>query len=209
MSITLLEVPIDAVLEDLHRFPDKDQSVIVDHLTHFASKDRMVGSIGVAISHGKIFVIRHHKYIVVVRRLGIAKISAAVESSDETTSLSEVAKSVGGDIVVETAVGLKAIDCAPSTQWYVLFFCRALSIEERENFAFMVQRFFDGFKEEAVEVFSDFTFHSNGTCVEFKGYAPRFDGRRMAEFRRILIEFSRDMVKIISFNGRVFDDGIS
>lgn len=206
MSVLALEVrPEDLTLDEALN-PDSDNRIVYEHLLYHTSKVGAIGAVGVKIENGKLQVIRNHKYLKIAKELGLTPIRAFVENRSLEESRQEVYTDFSNARIVEPSEFETERMLSPySMHWYIFFFRTCLTINDRAVFQEKMSSFFASFKAKIDPPFTDLAFPFEGRCAEFRACTPMFDRTWMPEFITVVKDFSSQHVKIVSFDGRLFE----
>ena len=200
MSILLVQIPMTVPFIDA-RFPDRDDSQILEHLIYYCSKFEPLPAIGIDVKGASATVVRGHKYLIAARTLGRAEIQAVIMSPPSSPDVK--AFLARKDVRRLDWEEIKAAEAADRTPlgWHVFFFERSLSEEEKRDLEGRVARLFASVEGGAtIRVHHD----DERKLAEFKARIPVTDHAWATEHLATFTEFSRDRVKIVSFQGRRF-----
>lgn len=197
MPITLLELPLDAVAVDEDRAPDRDDSLIVEHLLRCCATFDPLPAIGVTLDGTRALVVRGHKYLLVAHRLGRRLIRAVVMGESTNDQVDAFVRRAGGRLLDWEAIrAAEALDPTPKG-WDVFFFERPLSPAEKVAFEAAMAPLF----REALEVRHD----DAGPVAEFEARMPVTDEAWVRRHLEAVVTFHEDHVPIVSFQGRRFE----
>jgi hypothetical protein len=200
MPILLVQIPT-AVPSMNVRFPDRDDSQILEHLVYYCSKFDPLPVIEIKVEGASAIVVRRHKYLVAARTLGRAQIRAAITSPPSSPEVR--AFLARKDVRRLDWEAIKAAEDADRTPhgWHVFFFERSLSAEEKRDLEGRVARLF-----ASVEGGAAIRMHHDDErkLAEFEAHVPVTDHAWVTEHLATFTEFSRGRVRIVSFQGREF-----
>jgi hypothetical protein len=199
MPITLVSLPVGAVLVDDDRYPDRDQSLITDHLVHYLSKVHTLPAIEIAVVGGVPHVVGRHKYLIAARRLGRERIRGVVSPAAEP---GEVARFLErSDVEVLDWEQIKALDGAgpAGKSWSVFFFERTLSPSEKGAFDRTVADVFAAVDPDVRVIHDD-----AGPLAEFEAWTRPDDQAWKQRHLHAFATFDESQVRIVSFQGRRF-----
>ncbi len=195
MPILLVQLPVSVPLIDNARFPDRDDSHIVEHLTYYLGKFEPLPAVTVTIEGKSATVVRGQKYLLAAKALGRRSIRAVVASplaSNEDVK----AFLARADVTTLDLDGINVEEKTPKS-WHVFFFDRALSGEERRWFS-----------ERVCGVFSvnDIQISYDDSCAraEFEADTPVGDPVWAVRYLEALTSFNSEVVAIRSYQGRRF-----
>jgi hypothetical protein len=190
------------VLFDDRRFPDRDDSQILEHLVHYCGKFEPLPTITVKVDAASAVVVRGHKYLVAARILKRPNIRAVVASPP--SSREEVSEFLARNDVVR--LNWNEIQAAESVKqtpkgWHVFFFERSLLPEEKRDFEERVaQLFCNAEGDTSVRVYFD----DARKLAEFEAPTPVADQAWASQHLAVFESFSRERARIVSFQGRKF-----
>lgn len=197
MSIVLVEVSVDSVSIE-EGSPDDAQSLILEHLVRYCSKFTPLPAIGILLEGTTAKVVRGHKFLLASRLLNRPTIRAVVTGSpDEAVFQSFVARSKAK--VLDWAAIKAAEEREPVLRaWHVFFFARPLSFSEKTTFDTAV-----------MALFADPHIHMShddvAAVAEFEALTPFTDHEWARRHFAAVSAFSRDYVRILSYQGRAFE----
>lgn len=197
MAIMLVEVPTGAVTVDESKYPDRDTTLIFDHLVRYCSRFEPLPAIGIVLDGRTVTVVRGHKYLRVAKVLGRLTIRAVVVGAPTREELDGAITAAGGRVL-----GWEGIRDAEQNEpapmgWHVFFFARALSAVEKASFERVVSSAFPGV---AVRVDHD----DAGPAAEFEAPTPVTDESWARRHLIAFSAFSQECVPIVSYLGRRF-----
>lgn len=203
MSILLVEVPTGSVSVDLARFADKNTMVVYEHLLHYFRKFEPLPAISIQIEGDSVIVVRGHAYLAAARDLGRPTVRAVVASSP--TSPDTIAYLRRQDVRRLDLGAIRAAeDAEPAPRgWHVFFFERHLTLQEKEAFDARVARLFASVEPTAIRVHHD----DDLKLAEFEARTPGGDHAWATDHLVTFAGFSREVVRIVSFQGGQFNFG--
>jgi hypothetical protein len=201
MPILLVQIPTNVPSFDESRYPDREDSLILDHLVQYCRKFDPLPAITIKVEGASAIVVHGHKYLVVARILERRQIRAVITSPPSSPEV--LAFLAREDVVRLNWEEIRASEDAVLTlrAWHVFFFERSLSMGDRKDFESRVARLFAGVLEGAtVQVHYD----DVRRMAEFEVPTPVTDEAWAAESLATLSAFSRERVPILSYQGRRF-----
>jgi hypothetical protein len=207
MPITLVEIEPDKIVVDESRFLDDvmQSSIVYDHLRYYCSKFSPLPSISVQVEKDVAFVVRRHWYLEIAKDLRIPRIRASIENSADATVQSFLLQPSVAQIDWREA--RKAEEEAPiGYSWYVYFFERPLTVEERGIFEGQIVGFFrrlelPSWAELDDERIKNLSYPQEGLCAEFQAFVPSGDERWYGASISAITKFHKECVPLVSFQG--------
>ncbi|MBK8254386.1 MAG: hypothetical protein IPK82_17170 [Polyangiaceae bacterium] len=200
MTIQLLEVPVVTVSVDESRWPDRDETLIFEHLLRYCSKFDPLPAITIAFEDSSAVIVRGHKYLFAAKALGRGVIRAVVTGNPRKLELEKFLAHCGAKILDWDAIKQAEERQPVITGWHVFFFAQPLSSDEKAAFDAVVA---SSFVNEGVRVTHD----DAGPFAEFQAATPATDSLWMASYFNALMAFSRERAAIVSYQGRRFGVG--
>lgn len=208
MPSCFIEVPIPWIHED-ERFPDRDVRQIYPHLKHYCSKFFPLPAIEVGPFRDGFVVTHGHKYVRIARELGYPWLRAIyrTEYSDPQQVLDTLPQGVRvtpRELLEREAATLVA------REYHVYFFSSPLASPERDRFLSDIAGFFERLETSLIDMSQrrllrwDFPF--SGECAEFEALIPVGDPRWFSSYLDICRRFSREVRRIVSFQGKIFPE---
>jgi hypothetical protein len=198
VAILLVRVPVATVSID-ERFPDRDDSFVLEHLRYYCARFDPLPAITIVVEGDRTAVVRGRKYLLVARELGRSAIRAVVASSPESDDVRALL--ARDDVTILDWARIQEeerLEPMPHA-WHVFFLERALTPAEKMIFDSRVLSLFSGF-EKAVPVIHD----DSGPLAEFQARTPVTDQAWAAKHLEVFAAFSREHVRIVSYQGRKF-----
>jgi hypothetical protein len=201
----VVTIPVSVIALDTKQVAERDTSFVLAHLTRYFSKFDPLPMIGVRIDGAALLVTRNPEYVEAARALGRPRIRALVESHASPEDLERfLARS---DVErLDWKVLLAEMDAAdPSPMaWHVVYFERPLSVEEKQAFD----------REVALVGTADaMTAHVHhddaGPVAELEAVTHVHDRRWVNELGYRLNQFSRNHVRIVSYQGRKYANSLA
>jgi hypothetical protein len=202
-----LEIPTALISED-DRYPDSNSRYIYEHLKYTLSRPSPfpLPAIHVSLLDRTLVVTRGQIYLRIARELGRPWIRAICSSPLAPADLLKTLPS-GISIVpreeLEREESMKVV-----RDYHVFFFDAPLTPEAQNQFITEIAGFFERLKTpftgpEEPKVFS-LGFPFGGRCAEFEALIPVGDASWLGEYRKLCQRFSRDVQRIVSFQGAPF-----
>lgn len=197
VTILLVQLPVAAVSIDETISPDRDDSLILEHLVRYCAKFDPLPAITIAIERDAARVIRGHKYLIVARMLGRATIRAVVASPPSSVDVKQFTARRDVTVLDWEAIKAKEGEDRNPSGWHVFFFERPLSIEEKRTFERATRELF---ADPTIDVLHD----DSGPVAEFEARTPVTDTDWAARHLEVFRRYDREQVRIVSFQGRRF-----
>lgn len=184
----------------------ENQEFIYDHLRHYCSKFFPIPSITVNIQKNSIIAVTKTVYLQIALDLNLPTIRAVIEDSSNKAEIDFLEEKK--DITLLDYNKLRESEKFIDYSWHVFFFENELSSDEESTFRQMVYQHFE-FQEylsetERANTINFFVYSKSNQRIEFSGLTP-FENHLWAnQFRKKLLDFNSDVVKIISYQGRSF-----
>ncbi|WP_394847658.1 hypothetical protein LZC95_09365 [Pendulispora brunnea] len=195
MPILLVELPVDVPVLDEPKCPDPDDKFIFDHLVRYCATFDPLPAITVRVDGDVAIVSRGHKYLRAARALGRSTVRAVIASAPTNSNVRAFLVREDVRTLDWDTLRRKEEEEANPKGWHVLFFERPLSDLEREDLEERVGALF-GVGE--VQILYD----DAGPCAEFEAITPILDPEWAAKYLAALLSFSRDRVRILSYQGQ-------
>jgi hypothetical protein len=198
VPIELIELPPDLPVIDESRFPDRDSSLVPEHLEHYLSLFEPSPAIGIRAEPGGPVVTRGHKYLRAARNLGRRRIRAVIQPGSDPAATIELLRRPQ-----ITRLDWTEIDAAERTQpiadqWHVYYFERPLTEPEQRAFADIVIGFLLQAGNQVREI------SHTGDHAQFLATVPAGDESWFGPYRAATQRFSTEIVPVVSFQGRRF-----
>ena len=202
-----LEIPTTLISDD-DRYPDQDSRYIYEHLKYFLSRPSPfpLPAIGVDFIDGKLVATRGRIYLRIARALARPWVRASISS---TLAATDLLQSLPQGIRIVPRERLKDEEEMKVVQEYhVFFFARPLAPEIQQRFITEIAGFFERLKSPLIEPGTrkvlrvEFPF--DGHCAEFEALIPVGDLTWLEDYRKLCQSFSRDVQRIVSFQGARF-----
>lgn len=197
VAIVLVEVPTGAVTLDEVKYPDRDTSLVFEHLVRYCSRFEPLPAIGVALNGRTVTVVRGHKYLRAAKVLGRPSIRAVVVGASPREDLDMAIAAVGGKLLDWEGIRDAERNEPVPMGWHVFFFARPLSADEKASFERVVSSAFPGVP---VRVEHD----DAGPAAEFEAPTPVTDESWARRNLGAFSAFSEECVPIVSYLGRRF-----
>ena len=203
-----LKIPVKSVTEDAN-YVETDTRQIYEHLKYFYSLPRIfpLPAIHVQLSGENISITRGRNYLRIARDLGDEWIRGilqyeATDSVDFFAGLPD-----GVEEIPREDMELEA--SAPVVRsWHVYFFESPLAGVEQALFLNRVAGFFERLETPFIAASEKRLFRSafpfDGHCAQFEALIPVGDNSWFAAYREVSRNFSRDIRRIVSFQGARF-----
>lgn len=196
MAILLIEISVDEVVVDAES-PDRDQSQILDHLVRYCSKFAPLPAVAITIEGTVARVVRGHNYLLVSKRLNRPTIRAVVAGSPGAAIFQELVTRTNAKVLDWPAIEAEEAREPIARCWHVFYFVRPLTPSERRTFAEVVEALFVG---QSIHVAYD----GEAPIAEFEAMTPVTDHGWAARHLEVFSSFSREHVRIVSYQGRRF-----
>lgn len=197
MSILAATAPIDAITVDLVRFPDRDERLILEHLTRYCGKFEVPPSIGIALENGNAVVVRGHKYLRAFQALKRSTIRVVATSGTSSEDWKRFLTRPGvAELDWEAIRAAEDAERSPM-QWHVFYFERPLAARDRAAFEALITSAFPA--RAPLEI----SYQDDGLVVEFEVSTP-VAHEWSRDYLASLIAFDRERVPILSFQGSRF-----
>jgi hypothetical protein len=210
MKALFLEIPVSLVRED-ERYPDTNKEDIYEHLRHLFALPRSfpLPAIYVKLMDGRLIVSGHHIYLRIARELGEERIRGILQC--QGIEPNEVLKQLSSEIRVIPREELEREEAMPVVRdWHVYFFDGPLSQGDRERFLVEIAGFFERLETPLIgrseKRLFQWAFPFEGRCAEFEALIPVGDRSWCEAYRKVCIDFSRNVHRIVSFQGARFLD---
>ncbi len=208
MKSYFLEIPV-LLIHEHERYPDRDTLYIYEHLRHTLSHARIfpLPAIDVGLLDGKLVVTGGHKYFRVARDLGRPWVRAVFRSASQTQT--DVLKKLPPGVRVTPREVLEREEATQVVrEYHVYFFEHPLSLETQNRFLTDIARFFERLDSPLIGL-SDkrllqWAFPFEARCAEFEALIPIGDRSWHADYLETCRAFSRDVQRIVSFQGARF-----
>jgi len=198
----MIEVPVASVRES-PQFPDRDEHNIYEHLKYTLSRPCQfpLPAIGVSLVDGDLLVTNGHKYLRIAQELRRPRIRALI-SRDLSGQLP-----AGSQVVpreeLENEMRIPVV-----RDYHVYFFEKPLSPQAQQEFVHTFVEFFEKLPTPLLQpgekrVFS-WGFPFDARCGELEANIPVGDRSWLPKYLRISQEFSRNVARIVSFQGGRF-----
>lgn len=190
------------------RYPDRDTRRIYEHLKYALSRPNSfpLPAIDVSLIEKRLVVTRGHKYLRVANELGRPWIRAIFQSksNDSKAALDELPPGVRitPREVLENEVSMKV-----KRGYHVYFFEHPLSADAQRRFLTEIAEFFERLDTPLIDRSEkrllSWAFPFEGRCAEFEVLIPG-DDSWCSEYLKASQSFSRNVQRIVSFQGKVF-----
>lgn len=210
MKSYFLEIPLSLVHED-KRYPDRNARHVYEHLKHTLAHASFfpLPAIDVSLVDGKLVVTNGHKYLRIARDLGHPWIRGIFRS--ETKEHDGLLREIPPGIRITPREILEREEALPVVRGYhVYFFEHPLNQEGRKRFLADIAGFFERLDTPLIgplekRVFG-WAFPFEGECAEFEALFPVGDKSWYGAYLTICQEFSRNVQRIVTFQGARFPD---
>lgn len=199
----MLLIPTSSVKIDA-AYPDKDVRHIYEHLRHTLSLPSQfpIPAIKIIRSGESFVVVDGHKYLKISRDLGRDRIRAILNGVGANHMLPAGAEVVPRS-VLEREVSLPVV-----RDFHVYFFSKPLGEYEKNQFSSKVAGFFLSLGSPLLskknrKIYS-ISFPFDGVCAQFEANIPVGDRSWLEDYLRVTRVFSRDVARIVSFQGAHF-----
>ena len=209
MTAHWLEIPLPLIHVD-ERYPDREHRQIYEHLKYALSRPSSfpLPAIDVSLVEAKLVVTRGHKYLRIATELSQPWIRAIFQSksSDSKVVLDQLPPGIRitPRQVLEHEVSMKVV-----RGFHVYFFERSLSAEAQQRFLIEIADFFEKldtpFIDRSEKRLLGWAFPFEGRCAEFEALIPG-DSSWCSEYLKASQSFSRNVERIISFQGATFPE---
>ncbi len=206
MNIKIIECNPKLLHIDLERFPDRNTSIVYEHLRYYCSKfSGYLPSPEAQLIDGDLTVVSRHKYALVAQELNSPLARVVIRNASK--GLDEFLSKSGARAVNSEEV-MNFENSAVTDAWHVFFFEARLSENLQEDFSSEMRTFFTSFPVERLmgqsSYFDNLAFPFEGNCCEFVARAPVGDESWFGEFRQLCCRFNENSCRIISYQGSKF-----
>jgi hypothetical protein len=208
MKSHFLEIPLFLIHED-KQHPNRDTRHVFEHMRHMFSHPRQfpLPAIDVRLINEKLVVVRGHNYLRIARELGDGWVRAVFES--EWKDPAEALKRLPSGIrVTPNEVFERELAIQVLREFHVYFFEHPLSLEAQKRFLADIAGFFERLETPLIarseKRLFQWAFPFEGRCAEFEALVPTGDQSWMAGYLKICKAFSRNVQRIVSFQGARF-----
>jgi hypothetical protein len=208
MPIHCLKVPLEFIREDV-AFPDLDRRHIYDHLRYFCSKIFPLPALDVVFVNQQFVVTNGHIYLRVARDLGYpwARAFYQSDSSDPQSVLAGFPQGV--EIIPRESLDQELAQQVVR-DYQVFFFHGGLTVDEQRCFITNVAGFFERLDSPLLQHSKQrlfrWAFSHGDECVEFQALIPVGDPTWLAPYLQTCRKFSREVRRILSFQGARFPE---
>lgn len=207
----VLECGLDALTLDETAFPDTDRHYIYDHLRYrYAGSANSTHLPAVTISVDRMppVIVGGHKYFRIARELGMESVRAIVTGDEQGNELRAFLRRPDVRIVDNATIVQEMKDTVVSESRHVFFFERPLNSHAKTEFEVRIAGFFRTLNSPLLagheRRVSHVTYSFGGTCAEFTAVTPVGDECWYADYLRTSVEFSKEVAKIVSYQGGRF-----
>ena len=186
-----VELPVSAIEIDENRFPDPDPDQILEHLIRYCARFDPLLPISIAVDGPRATVVQGHKILLAARALARATIRAVVLPPHPGLEAF-----LARPDVLRLGRDRHATEEDDTADWHVFFFARPLTRDEKADFDARVVGLF-----AAIDRHVGIRHDDAGPAVEVEALTPS-DPEWVARHREVFAAFSRDRVRIVSFQGR-------
>jgi hypothetical protein len=203
----VLECGLDALVLDEVAFPDRDRDFVYPHLKYYLSKSQGFPAVMISVDRIPAVITDRHKYFLIARELGLQSIRAVVVRENFRTMQAFLRRS---DVrVLDNArIAQEMAETAIMDADHVFFFEDPLSARAKSEFERKIAGFFRTIESPLLSVskrkVSAVKFSFADTCAEFNAVTPVGDESWYSSFLRTSIEFSSEVAKICTYQGRRF-----
>jgi hypothetical protein len=210
MSIQLIALPPEEVQLDEGRFPDRDDSLIFEHLLHYCSLLETLPAVRVLVDWEQVVITRGHKYLRIALQLGRSKIRAVIDPSSVANAVVMLKSQPGVEKMDWDEIDTLERATPMVDQWHVFFFERPLTKEEKTHFEIDVVHFFEGLAhptqaEVGASSVRCIRYDDQGPSAEFLTRTPVGDESWYGPYFAVAKRFSSEIVRVVSYQGRRFD----
>lgn len=206
----MVRIPVSSVKEN-PSFPDKNTRQVYEHLKYALSRPGPfpLPAIKVSLVAGEPVVTGGHKYLRIAREFGTEYIRAII-APDKFAKSDLLELLPKGSELVPTAELEREIQMPVVRDFHVYFFKEPLDEIQQKEFINSVAGFFERLRTPLLldsdkRLFSwDFPF--GGLCAEFEANFPVGDKSWFNDYLRVTQDFSRNIARIITFQGAHFPD---
>ena len=197
MPILLVELPVSILELDESRFPDRDDSQILDHLVRYCARFDPLPAVTVTIEGEHATIVRGHKYLAAAHTLKRSRIRAVIGSPSTSEDVGAFLRRPDVTQLDWEAIERDEARVAEPMAWHVLFFGHPLSQDQKSRFA---ERMGTIFHPAPLRVLHD----DSGPSAEFRAKTPVNDHAWATRLLEVLGDFAREQESIVSYQGRRF-----
>lgn len=211
MAIQLIALPPEEVLFDEERFPDRDDSFVFEHLLHYCSLMETLPAIRILVNQDRIVVTWGHKYLRIALILARPKIRAVIDPASDAAATAGLKNQPGVEKLDWDEIDALERATPVVDNWHVFFFERPLTSDEKALFEAQIVGFFERLEHPATAGADGSPIHcirydDNGPYAEFLARTPVGDESWYGPYLAVVKRFSSESVRIISYQGRRFDN---
>jgi hypothetical protein len=190
------------------KYPDRDGSLIYDHLRHYCSKFRPLPAATITFDGPSPVVIQGHKFVRAALDLGIDRMRVIVAGHREGNQAANFSRRPDVICVDWRTIEQEEADTSVLDAWHVFFLEKRLSADTTRRFEERIAGFFRDVQSELLvgkaRKVPEVTVSHEKRCAEFIATTPAGDPSWFPAFHARCADFSRDIAKIISYQGRRF-----
>jgi len=212
--MVVVELPLDVANTVKCAEPDRESSLIYEHLEHYCSKfvaTSPLPAITLTEQSGALGIVRGHKYLLVANKLGLQSIRAIVSDCADYGIVKELLQSGNARLLDSAEIARELQDTQVIEGWHVFYFETELSESQRKEFEKQIVGFFRNLPSPLLtgrmRKVDGLQFLGNGRSCEFRATTPVGDPSWFHLFHGACLSFHRDVAKIASYQGRRFVDG--
>jgi hypothetical protein len=206
MPIQLVALPPSQVVLDETRFPDDDDSWIYEHLLHYCSLFDPLPAITVFVEPDGPALTRGHKYLRIARELERPRIRAVIDPASDERAVSGLTRRPDVETLDWAEIDRRERATPVAEVWHVFYFERPLTDEEKLRFTREVADFFEdlGWAARERARIGEVRHNDEERRAEFLARTPVADESWYAKYLATMTHFSREVVPIVSYQGRRF-----
>lgn len=212
--MVVVELPLEIANTAIFSEPDRESSLIYEHLEHYCSKfakNSPLPAITVSEKGGELGIVRGHKYLQVANKLGIGSIRAIVTDGADAGVVKKLLESGNARQLDSGEIGRELHDTQVIEGWHVFYFESELSREQQKVFENQIVGFFRSLTSPLLagrlRKIDGLRFLGEGRSCEFRASTPVGDPSWFPLFHSACLTFHREVARIASYQGRRFVDG--
>lgn len=208
MAVLVVECDPKTLRIDDKKFPDRETHYIYEHLKYCLSKSNLLPAATISLDGDSPIVVQGQKYVRISVELGRASIRAIITGEVHMDDVQNFLRREDVRILDWRSIRREEEQMNVVDGYHVFFFEGALSEQQKRIFEETFVGFFNRLQSVLLRNRPKNTpkvsFSHNDYCAECFATTPAGDESWFAEYHSCCLNFSRNVARIASYQGRQF-----